>query len=322
MKNLGFENVQLVPRYSSLPSRAAANTSVKLFKEFKLPVVPANMLTVINAKIAKQLSESGHFYIFHRFGTDKDQTQPATLTFIRNAQDWHTISISTGVNDDTIETLKTVKSEGLRVDSICIDVAHAHHVKTRERIEWLREHLPNTYIIAGNLATAEAAEDLVKWGADALKCGIGTGSICTTRLQTGFSIPAFSCVQRVSAISKHLISHRGNKVPLIADGGIRNIGDIAKAIVGGADMAMSGNLFATCIDSPAEIKDGKKAYFGSTSFQAKKSNTHIEGRLLEIEAGGTFESRLEEIKQALQSSISYSGGSDLSGLRDVEWIEI
>ena len=324
MPALSYHQVQLTPRYSELPSRALADVSVALGKHtFKLPVVPANMLTVINAPLARDLSEGGYFYIYHRFGTTGDSKQPETLDLVRlaNREKWKTISISTGVNDDSIQILRAIKEEGLRVDFICIDVAHAHHAKTRERLEYLKTNHPDIFRMAGNVATAEAVSDLYSWGAQAVKCGIGTGSICTTRLQTGFSIPAFTCILQCGAEAKK-IRKAGGDISLIADGGIKNIGDIAKAICAGADLAMSGGLFANCVDSPAEILNGKKAYFGSTSFQAKKENRHSEGQLLEIEASGTYAERLTDIQQALQSSVSYSGGQDLSALRDVEWIEI
>jgi IMP dehydrogenase/GMP reductase len=111
-------------------------------------------------------------------------------------------------------------------------------------------------------------------------------------------------------------------IPIIADGGIQNIGDIPKALVAGATMVMSGGLFAPCIDSPAKIVDNKKQYRGSTSFSAKKENKHIEGKVIDVESGITIQEKLEEIKQALQSSISYGGGKDLSCFKKVQYITI
>jgi GMP reductase len=139
-------------------------------------------------------------------------------------------------------------------------------------------------------------------------------------------MPMFSCVQQIiqrdTAIGFPGGKCRIRNKPVIADGSIKYYGDIAKALVAGATMVMSGKLFASCIDSPAEIIDGKKQYRGSTSFAAKKINKHIEGKIVELDANTTIETRLEEIKQALQSSISYAGGSNLEVFKKVKWIRV
>ena len=108
-------------------------------------------------------------------------------------------------------------------------------------------------------------------------------------------------------------------VKIIADGGIKHHGDIAKALVLGAEMVMCGGLFASCIDSPAKIVSGKKVYRGSTSYAAKGNDSHVEGKTIELEGELTYEKRLEKISEALRSSISYAGGKDLSAFRSVEW---
>lgn len=330
-KYLSYKDICLVPKYSELESRALADTSVNLcgFK-FKLPVVPANMETVIDAEIAHFLSENEYFYIMHRFNID-------LYDFIRHAQEWKLISISCGVNE--FDYLQNIADDKLRIDFITVDVAHGDHIKVKNRIEWLKEKFPNTKIIAGNIATPLAAKHLIEWGADILKVGIAGGSICSTRYQTGFHIPMFSCMRNIykSLIPSYCVGYISetrefkysnqlqnvkNVIPIIADGSVNNIGDIAKAINAGATMVMCGKLFAECIDSPATIINGKKQYYGSTSFQAKKENKHIEGHLLEMDYGVTVEERLKEIEMALQSSISYSGGNKIADLRNVEYIEV
>jgi GMP reductase len=160
---------------------------------------------------------------------------------------------------------------------------------------------------------AAAALDLAEAGADAIKVGIGPGKACTTRLQTGFHVPMFTAIQMCTEVSK---------VPIIADGGIKNYGDVAKALVAGADLVMSGSLFAACSDSPAPIINGRKVYYGSASFAAKKENKHVEGTLLELEQSMTLEEKLNEIKQALQSSISYAGGTTLSCLKYTDYVTL
>lgn len=326
-KSLSYDDVLLVPKYSELESRELANTSVDLCGyKFKLPCLPANMEDVIDTRMAKYLSENGYFYIYHRFGkgSGSDETEMLNTVYfakLANHENWKLISISTGVNSDSLKELLTIKALKLRVDFICIDVAHGHHIKVRNRIEWIKENLPNTKIIAGNIATFEACKDLYEWGADVVKVGIGQGSICTTRFQTGFSIPMFSCVDEINS-NLMIYSSPFAFIPIIADGGIKFIGDIPKALVAGATMVMSGKLFASCIDSPAQIVDGHKQYRGSTSFAAKKHNKHIEGKVVDLEADITVAERLQEIKEALQSSISYAGGNNLDAFKTVDYIQI
>jgi GMP reductase len=279
------------------------------------------MIDVIDRSIAIYLSKNGYFYIYHRFNKD-------TVAFVKlaNEKELPVISISTGVNEDSLVDLLYIAKNKLRVDFVTIDVAMGYHKKVKEMIKVLKDILPNTKIIAGNVMTFEAVRDLEKWGADVVKIGIGQGSVCTTRFQTGFSMPMFSCVheclaqQNINATCSADMTHY-NSIPIIADGGVQYIGDVAKALVAGATMVMTGKLFASCIDSPAEIIDGKKQYRGSASFSVKKHNKHIEGKMVDLEADITFVERLQEIKESIQSSISYGGGIDLRCFKSVKWIE-
>lgn len=340
-KSLTYDNINLIPRYSELESRSLADTSVDLCGwKFKVPVCPANMEDVIGVGMSKFFSENGYFYIYHRFGKDSGENtwedlNTVCFTKLANKQNWKLISISTGVNEDSLKELMTIKALRLRTDFICIDVAHGDHIKVKNRIQWIKEYLPNTKIIAGNIATYDAYKDLVNWGADVIKVGVGQGSICTTRFQTGFSKPMFSCLKDIdSEISNNNITISNfedkyinfntpiKRVPIIADGGAKHIGDIPKSLVAGATILMSGKLFASCIDSPAKIVNNQKQYRGSTSLAAKKHNKHIEGKTIELEADITIQERLQEIQEALSSAISYAGGSNLAAFDNVEWVEV
>lgn len=309
-KSLYYDDVYLIPKYSELPTRSEADTSIKFGDRiFKLPIVPSNMKAVIDEKWAKWLSENDYFYVMHRF-------HGCTAPFVEkaNQQDWKTISISTGVNDESLEELCLLKVKDMRIDYITIDVAHGHHIKVKNRIEEIKKIYPNVFLIAGNTSSPESTVDLESWGADATKCLIGTGSACSTKYQTGFHVPSFSCLLDCSAVAKK---------PIIADGGVKHYGDIAKAMVAGATMVMSGGMFASCSDSPAPEIGGKKHYFGNASATAKGKNLHVEGFDLHLEdTGTTLEQKLEEIKQALQSSISYAGGFDLSCFNSVRYITL
>ena len=308
-----YDDICLRPKHSELKSRAIADTSVEfLGHKFKLPIHPANMQDVISIPIAEQLSSENYFYIYHRFGNY--EAIPPIHSFIGNANDnnWKLISSSIGVGSKSLSILDDIRNDDYRVDMWTVDVAHADHDNVKPIISFLKNNFPTSKIIAGNVATAAGYKFLCDLGVDAVKVGIGGGSICSTRYKTGFHVP--------TAYSVWDCATNGERdVPIIADGGATHFGDVAKALVLGADMVMSGRWFAECIDSPARIKDGKKIYRGSTSFESKGHKNHIEGHTLAINEGCTYTERLQEIKQALQSSISYAGGKDLSCFNTVEW---
>ena len=304
---LTYGDVHLVPEYSTVDSRSDVDTSVTFGpKTFKLPVIPANMRAVIDTSLAKWLSENEYMYIMHRFGIDvKEFVQTA------NTENWRTISISTGVRVSDMKFLLGLSKQNLRIDYITIDVAHGHTDKMIDRIARLKTCYPDTFLIAGNVATPQAVEDLTRWGADCVKVGIGQGNVCTTKDKTGFTMPMFTCVDQCVTPSDPIV---------IADGGIKCNGDIAKALCAGATMVMMGSQFSACTDSPAETVNvsGKgvcKRYFGSASVYNKRTKRHIEGIMKEIPCNHlTFADKLEEIEQDLSSACSYAGGSNIKAL--------
>ena len=309
-----YDNIYLRPCLSSLSHRADADTSVDfLGRKFKLPVVPANMEDVISFDNAMYLASNGYFYIMHRF---KD----APFQFVGYAvqKNFPYISISIGVGEAAQDDLeRIIVTYGEVIDFLTVDVAHAHHQNVDDMMNFIRDlydgRLKKPKIIAGNVATAEGYRFLCECGVDAVKIGIGGGSICTTRFETGFHIPTAASILDVVNEPEQW------KKPIIADGGIKHHGDIAKAIALGADMVMAGGLFASCFDSPAKVEHGKKIYRGSTSYEAKGNGNHVEGKTLELEGDITYVKRMEKIKQALCSSISYAGGTDLKSLKRVNW---
>lgn len=307
-KCYSYKDIYLIPKYSELQSRSKADTTI-LFgnKRFDLPVMPSNMKAVIDQNWCRWLSENNYMYVMHRFNE-------ITVPFVRkaNEENWKTISISVGVNENSISELMTIYQLGYRVDFITIDVAHGHHLKVKSMISFIKKFFKDSFIIAGNTATSQATKDLEDWGADATKCCIGSGMACSTKYKTGFHLPAFSCVEMCASIAKK---------PIIADGGIVRYGDIPKALVAGATMVMCGGLFASCSDSPApQDNNGGKIYFGNASERAKGENKHIEGFEISLKSDITLKEKLKEIKEALQSSISYAGGIDLSCFSNVEYI--
>lgn len=329
MKALKYQDICLIPNYSEVFSRVDCDTSCVIGeRSFKLPIIPANMKSVIDMSVAKWMSKNNYFYIMHRFGNSlKD------LVTQMNEENWENISVSMGVKLKDKKDIVALAQYKQRVDYITIDIAHGHCERMKSAIECVKKFMPETKIIAGNVATATGVRDLAIWGADIVKVGIGQGSPCTTKDKTGFTMPMFSCVSDCSGVfidpvfDDVLSPAQDMPVPIIADGGIKCNGDIAKSIVAGADMAMAGGIFAACTDSPAvssTVNDAPhKAYFGSASAENKGHSNNIEGKLTNIVCNGmTYEAKLNEITQDLQSSISYAGGTGLTCLKSVSYREV
>ena len=325
MKALKYSDICLVPEYSTCSTRSECST-LTMFgsREFKLPVVPANMKSVISPRQCKWLTDNGFFYIMHRFDTDIVQ-----FVDTANREQWQTISISVGVKRPDRELIKNFKSWGSRIDYITVDIAHGYCSLMKEMLTHIKETLgEDVFIIAGNVCNPEGVAALAAWGADAVKVGIGQGSPCTTKDKTGFTMPMFTSVLKCGqTFASQADFTQSKRIPIIADGGIRCNGDIAKALAAGADMVMAGGIFACCSDSPAaaiEI-DGTlhHAYYGSASFENKRTQTHIEGKLNHVPSCGmSLATKLQEIKEDLQSSISYAGGVDLSAFQKVKYMEV
>jgi len=314
MKNkFNFEEINLLPKLCVVDSRSEVDTSVTFGgNKFKLPVVPANMESVIDEAMAIKLAQSGYFYILHRFDID-------VIKFISNMRSLNLItSISIGVNQDSYDLIESLIKQNLVPDYITIDIAHGHALKMKRILEFIKYKNLKSFIIAGNVSTPEACLDLEVWGANAIKVGISPGSACTTWPTTGFG--SKNC--QASTIWE---CSNASNLPIVADGGIRVPADIAKSIVLGASIVMVGGMLSGFKDSPGHLieLDGKKKkeFWGSASqFQSGKTN-RIEGKKILIDYKD--KSILDEmiyLEECLQSSISYGGGKDLDCLNFVKWI--
>jgi GMP reductase len=309
-----FEEINLQPQKCIVNSRSECNTSVILGKHtFKLPVIPANMECVIDESNAIKLAKDGYFYVMHRFDIN-----PVMFTYKMKGLGLAS-SISLGVNEDSYKWIDELKSTNVIPDFITIDIAHGHSIKMERMIRYIKENLPKTFVIGGNVSTPEGVSDLESWGADATKVGIGPGSACTTWPTTGFG--SRNC--QASTIYSCSLSA---KKPIIADGGIRVPGDIAKSLVLGATMIMVGGMLSGFNDSPGQnivVVDGKKKkeFWGSaSSFQSGKSN-RIEGTKILVDyKDRSILDEMTYLTECLQSSISYGGGNDLESLNKVKWI--
>ncbi|MGL5042550.1 MAG: GMP reductase [Culicoidibacterales bacterium] len=315
MKIFDYEDIQLIPNKCIVESRGACDTSIKLGdRTFNMPVVPANMQTIIDEKLAQWLAEHDYFYVMHRFEADK------RIDFIRKMQELGLYaSISIGVKAEEYTVVEEISKLGLLPEYITIDIAHGHSSNVIKMIQHIKKHLPKTFVIAGNVGTPEGVRELENAGADATKVGVGPGKVCITKLKTGFGTGGW----QLAAL--HWCSKAARK-PIIADGGIRTHGDIAKSIRFGATFVMIGSLFAGHDQSPGEIieVDGVKfkEYFGSASEYQKGEKKNVEGKKMLLEYQGDIEDTLTAMQQDLQSSISYAGGTDLEAIRKVDYVVV
>ena len=308
-----YEDIQLVPNKCIVNSRSECDTTVKLgMFTFKLPVVPANMQTVIDESVAEFLAKNGYFYIMHRFD------EQSRLPFVKRMKENGLISsISVGVKPQEYDFILDLKEKNLVPDYITIDIAHGHSNSVIDMIGHIKKNLPETFVIAGNVGTPEAVRELENAGADATKVGIGPGKVCITKIKTGFGTGGW----QLAALRW---CSKAARKPLIADGGIRTHGDIAKSIRFGATMVMIGSLFAGHEESPGKTveMDGQlfKEYFGSASEYQKGERKNVEGKKIVVPYKGLLQDTLIEMQQDLQSSISYAGGKDIEAIRKVDYV--
>ncbi len=314
MEIFDYDNILLLPRKCRVDSRSQCDASVILgARSFRIPVVPANMKTVVDTAICDWLAQNGYFYVMHRFDLDNVQ-------FVKDMKAKGLFaSISLGVKPPDYATVDTLSTLGLIPDYVTIDIAHGHADSVRDMIAYLKSKMPSTFVIAGNVATPEAVIDLENWGADATKVGIGPGKVCITKLKTGFGTGGW----QLSALKW---CARVATKPIIADGGIREHGDIAKSIRFGATMVMIGSMLAGHEESPGKTVevDGKlyKEYYGSASDFNKGEYKHVEGKRILEPVKGLLAETLVEMEQDIQSSISYSGGKKLMDIRKVNYVTL
>lgn len=312
-KVFDYEDVQLIPRRCVITSRSQADTTVSFGgRDFKLPVMPANMQTVLDEELSLQLALDGYFYVMHRFN-------PSTrMDFIKEAHAKETFaSISVGVKPEEYNFIDDLTAQNLVPEYITIDIAHGYSDSVINMIQYIKEKLPASFVIAGNVATPDAVIALESAGADATKVGVGPGMACITKLKTGFGTGGWqlAAIEQCAAVATK---------PIIADGGLRTNGDIAKSLRFGATMVMVGSMLAGHDENPGELLtiDGKtfKAYFGSASQFQKGEYKNVEGKKLMVPYRGSIHSTLREMREDLQSAISYAGGSTLEALKDVEYV--
>jgi IMP dehydrogenase len=323
-EGLTFDDVLLVPQYSEVPSRSSVDISVNLGKlKFKHPVIPANMQTVTGEDMALAVIQSGGLAILHRFMDTKEQMTIArdTVHCFGNAH----FAVSVGVKEEDHRNVVRFFQEDVRI--FCVDVAHGDSKMSVDTVSFIKNYAPDTYVIAGNVATGSGARRLWEAGADMIKVGVGPGSLCTTRIETGNGVPQLTALMDVQYVQRELLARdrsagRQRAYPFISDGGIKNAGDIVKALCF-ADMVMIGNLFAGCEEAPGATHTingfAHKEYIGSSTH---KTN-HVEGVVAWVPCTGKFSPVLNKLLEGVRSGMSYQGVNNLQELKeDPQFIRI
>ena len=343
---LSFDDVLLVPRMSEVESRKDVTLYSELketFFGFNLPIISSPMDTVTGKKMINSMKDYGGVGIAHRYCSIEEQVDMITIEEPKKRQLFSfgmypaklasrglgaeyppyleepytsktTPGAAIGATGDYLERAQELVKAGCNL--LCVDVAHGHHVSVRDALKTLKAQFGDDIIlIAGNVATAKGFKDLSKWGADAIRVGIGGGSICSTRLQTGHGVPTLQSIIDCA--------ESGCDAKIIADGGIRNAGDIVKSFAAGADFVMLGSMLAGTDQTPGQVfssQDGKKykVYRGMASVEAqvdwRGQARSLEGISTTIPYKGCVGKILQNLEQNIRSGLSYSGAEHLLDL--------
>ena len=318
-RGLTFDDVLLVPGYSEINSRREIAIDTQLHPTLRLtvPVVSANMDTITGEDMCRAMYKHGCLGLLHRFASEAE-----LIEIVEHLQaEGIVFGVSVGVNLDDEKLFNLYLSREINI--YCVDVAHAHHIKVRHRIRYIRNAKKDAVIIAGNVATLDAAKFLADNGANVIKVGIGGGALCSTRVMTGCGVPQLTAIMNCAKVKQ-----KYPDVKIIADGGIRYPGDITKALAAGADAVMIGNMLAGTQQTPGLIiKKGTlskplffKRYRGSASMEVKadsgRSPRFVEGVSIDVPYRGDAGVVIDEIVDGLKSGCSYVGAMNLNELRD------
>jgi len=311
---LTFDDVLIIPSKSEVRSRRDPSLRSKLTKTkfLETPIISANMDTVTESKMAIAMHQMGGLGVLHRFMNIEQQIAEIEAVKAAGAQ---IISASIGVNADFKERAEALVKTG--VNLMTIDIAHGHSVSMIETLKWLKDKFSSLEVIAGNLATPDAAVDLIEAGADAIKVGIGPGSMCTTRIITGAGVP------QLTAIAMCAEAAESYGVPVIADGGIRTSGDMVKAFCAGASTIMLGSMLSGTIETPGDIVNGRKQYRGMASKKAQVSwrgdmpqGMAPEGESTFVNVKGHVSDVIHELCGGIRSGMSYINAIAIEEMKD------
>lgn len=314
-----FDDILLIPAYNHFESRRLVNPSQtdrtgKLTLD--LPVISSNMDTISESAMANLMTKKGGAAALHRFLSIEDNIKEFKKCD-------GTTFVSIGCTESELERAEALRDAG--ANYFCIDVAHAHAKYVGKTLKKLRSLLSQACIMAGNVATYAGADYLVSCGADIIKAGIGGGSVCSTRIKTGYGVPMLTCIQDCARIDRSIV----------ADGGIRTPGDIVKALAFGADFVMIGGMLAGTLETPGTVlkaEDGSeyKQYRGMASREAQEDfmgEMHewktAEGVAVNVPYMGSAEPIINDIIGGLRSGLTYAGAENVPSLqRKLDYVHV
>ena len=312
VKALAFDDVLLVPQFSEVETRKLVNLGNNICNNIRLsiPIISSPMDTVTEHDMCDVMDYFGGLGIIHRYASIYDQVGCAVKAKIKSVN----VGAAVGSGGDFQERALELEKAGVNV--ICVDVAHGHSSQTVKAIERLKSSLKETtHIMAGNVATKSGYVCLNNAGADSVRVGVGSGSVCTTRIKTGHGVPLLHSLLDVASYPR-----LSSDAKIIADGGIRNPGDIVKSLAAGADFVMLGSMLAGTKETPGKLIDTpdgiRKEYRGMASADAQKrwrgDSTHVEGIASTVSYKGSVEDILPGILANIKSGLSYSGATNIN----------
>ncbi len=299
-KGVSFEDVLIVPQYNRVNSRKEVNFTSQVTRNYQIdiPILAANMDTICESEMAVELGQLGGLGVIHRFMSPEEQSESVLVTKGYGL----TSAAAIGVKD-TEERVERLAEQG--VDILVIDIAHGHSKRAGKTLDYLKREYPTLDVIAGNIATKDAAKYFLSKGADAVKVGIGPGKVCTTRTMTGVGVPQLTAIMDVYEGTQ-------GEIPICADGGIRNPSDLVKALGAGANTIMSGYIFAGTDETPTN-----GIYRGSSL-----ESDYVEGEEIEVESRGPIEPIIRQYLNGLASGMTYIGADRMDKLvGKVDFIE-
>lgn len=314
-RGLTFDDVLLMPRHSEMNSRLAPELTSLVTRNFSLktPIISANMDTVSGSEMCIKMAELGGLGILHRFMTEEEQVREVIKMREKIAPLGLPIAASIGVKAEGMRRADLLAEVG--ADILTIDIAHGDSVMMLEVLNYVKKKYPHIDVIAGNTAMPDGVRRLIDAGADAVKVGIGPGSMCTTRIITGCGVP------QLSAVAMCALEAAKFNIPVIADGGIKTSGDIVKAFAAGAQTVMLGSMLSGCLETPGDIEGGKKRYRGMASKDAQISwrgdlpqGMAAEGEARWVACKGSVENIIHELCGGIRSGMTYVNAQNINDI--------
>lgn len=317
-KGYTFNDVLIEPKKSNIQTRNSVDLSTKIGNHsLRLPIISANMKNVTGTKMAIEIAKMGGLGLLHRFCDIQENVE--LFTEVQQQIQKHDLpslcGVSIGVKEEDKLRFEQLYKAGARI--FCIDVAHGHHINVQKQLEFINDTFKNSSlerkemtIIAGNIATKDAYLQMIEWGADAAKVGIGPSPVCRTRYNTGVGVPQLYALDNIYTASLYV----EKPISIIADGGIGHVGDFAKAMKF-ADAVMLGSMISGTSETPGEVfrnENGEfyKIYGGSASGENKGENKFVEGIIKTVKFKGHVKYIVKEIQEGLKSSFSYVGAKN------------